>query len=95
MYILLSIWLLCMYTSYVSLVVVGEGGGGHGMFHIEGERIAWRSTKYLFFFTSAFQLRDNPWSQVSSLLPPSSYLEFYRAEGSAIPLLVDFPSSVS
>ena len=35
-------------------------------------------------------LLDKPWSQVSSLLPPGARLHFYHAEGSALPLLVDF-----
>ena len=30
------------------------------------------------------------WSEVSSLLPPDTCLHFYRAYGSAFPLLVDF-----
>ena len=37
---------------------------------------------FLFFFpshTSAFQLLDKPWSQVSSLLPPVLAFNFYRA----------------
>ena len=35
----------------------------------------------LFFFshTSAFQLLDMPWSQMSSLLPPGSYSQFFFA----------------
>ena len=53
---------------------------------------------FLFFaHSSTFQLLDNnkPWSQVSSLLLFSRVLafNFYRAYGSAIPLLVDFSSS--
>ena len=53
-----------------------------------------------FFFSrtsSAFQLLlDKPWSQVSSLLPPGYFaFNFYGAQGSAIPLLVDFSSSVA
>ena len=35
-------------------------------------------------------LLDKPWSQVSCLLPPGTCLHFYRAWGSAFPLLVDF-----
>ena len=53
---------------------------------------------FLFFFltlTSTFQLLDKPWSQVSSLLPPGSCLQFYCAQGSAIPLLVDISASVA
>ena len=34
-------------------------------------------------------LRNKPWSQVSSLLPPGTWLHLYRAQGSAFPLLVD------
>ena len=48
-----------------------------------------------FLHTSTFQLLDRPWSQVSSLFPPGYCLNFYRAEGSAAPLLVDVPSSVA
>ena len=35
-------------------------------------------------------LLDKPWSQLSSLLPPGTCLQFYRAYRSAFPLLVDF-----
>ena len=46
--------------------------------------------------TSTFQLLDKPWSQVSSLLPPDSCLQVLSRIGfSAIPLLVDFSSSVA
>ena len=54
--------------------------------------------KTFFFFprASTFQLLDKPWSQVSSLLPSVlAFILFYRAQGSAIPLLVDFSSSVA
>ena len=34
---------------------------------------------FYFSLTSTFQLLDKPWSQVSSLLPPGSCLQFYRA----------------
>ena len=46
--------------------------------------------KLFFLHTSTFQLLDKPWSQVSSLLPPVLAFNAYRAQGSAIPLLVDF-----
>ena len=50
---------------------------------------------YFWLHTNTFQLLDKPWSQVSSLLPPVLVFNFYRAQGSAIPLLVDFSSSVA
>ena len=34
---------------------------------------------FIFYHTFTFQLLDKPWSQVSSLLPPGSCLQFYRA----------------
>ena len=41
--------------------------------------------RYTFFFffshTSTFQLLDKPWSQVSSLLPPGSFLQFLSRIG--------------
>ena len=43
---------------------------------------------FLFFFfshTSTFQLLDKPWSQVSSLLPPSSCLQFLSRIGFSNP----------
>ena len=54
---------------------------------------------FVFVITFTFQLNswevftlsdllDKPWSQVSSL-PPGTCLHFYRAQGSAFPLLVD------
>ena len=51
---------------------------------------------FLLFFLAHFYFpaSDKPWSQVSSLLPLGSCLNFYLAYGSAIPLLVDFSSSV-
>ena len=50
---------------------------------------------FFFLHTYTFQLLDKPWSQVSSLLPPGSCLQFLsRIKGSAIPLLVDFLSNV-
>ena len=51
---------------------------------------------YIFSQTSTFQLLDNkPWSQLSSLLPPGSCLQFLSRIGSAIPLLVDLSSRVA
>ena len=49
---------------------------------------------FVFFFTRFYVLssfcRDKRWSQVSSLLfPPVLACSFYRAQSSAIPLLVD------
>ena len=55
-------------------------------------------TRYIYFFwhTSTFQLLDKPWAQASSLLRPGSCLHFfYRVQGSAIPLLVEFSSSAA
>ena len=52
-------------------------------------------SSFFFSHTSTFQLLDKPWSQVSSLLPPVLAFNFYRAWGLAIPLLVDFSSSVA
>ena len=43
-----------------------------------------------FYLTFTFQLLDKPWSQVSSLLPPNTFLHFCRAGGSAFATLVDF-----
>ena len=42
---------------------------------------------YLFIFshTSTFQLLDKPWSQVSSLLPPGSCLQFLSRIGFSNP----------
>ena len=34
---------------------------------------------YVCGLTFTFQLLDKLWSQVSSLLPPGTYLHFYRA----------------
>ena len=34
---------------------------------------------FYFFHTSTFQLLDKPWSQVSSILPPGSRLQFFMA----------------
>ena len=39
-------------------------------------------------------LLDKLWSPASSLLPPGMCLHFYRAYGTAFPLLVRFPSNV-
>ena len=52
---------------------------------------------FLFFLhPSTFQLLLQPWSQVSPLFPPPVLaFNFYRAWGSAIPLLVDISSSVA
>ena len=57
---------------------------------------SWYSIFFFSSHTSTFQLPDKPWSQVSSL-PPSPVLavNFYRAYGSAIPLFVDYSSSVA
>ena len=49
-----------------------------------------RSAVFGIFFllsshTSAFQLRDKPWSQVSSLLPPDSCLQFLSRIGFSNP----------
>ena len=44
--------------------------------------LPWKTQGRLFLFfsrTSTFQLLDKPWPQVSSLLPPGSNLQFYRA----------------
>ena len=55
---------------------------------------------FFFFFCSSrtftFQLLGKSWSQVSSLLPPRFLPSIFIAhtKGSAIPLLVDFSSSV-
>ena len=60
---------------YVSLVVVGEGGGGHGMFHIEGERIAWRSTKFFCFFSQHICLPASGQPVVTGVVPsPPKFL---------------------
>ena len=49
--------------------------------------LAWYTFFFLFFFlhTSTFQLLDKPWSQVSSLLPPGSYLQFLSRIGFSNP----------
>ena len=50
----------------------------------------------LLFHTSTFQLLDEPWSQVSSLLPPGSCLHFLSRIGfNNIPPLVDISLSVA
>ena len=59
----------------------------------------WRSTFFScdgFYFPARLMecfilsdLLDTPWSLVSSLLPPGTFLRFCAAEGSALPLLVD------
>ena len=38
---------------------------------------------------------DKPWSQVSVVPSPPRFSHIYRAQGSAISLLVDFSSSVA
>ena len=40
---------------------------------------------FFFFHTSTFQLLDKPWSQVSSLLPPGSCLQFLSRIGFSNP----------
>ena len=47
---------------------------------------------FLFFFshTSTFQLLDKPWSQVSSLLPPGSCLQFLSRIGFSNPAVRRF-----
>ena len=59
----------------------------------------YRSTGVFFFFVhtllSRFWTSRGHRSQVSSLLPPVLAFDFYRAQGLAIPLLVDFSSSVA
>ena len=45
--------------------------------------------------TSTFQLLDKPWSQCRPFSPPVLAFNFCGAQGSAIPLLVDFSSSVA
>ena len=48
-------------------------------------------TTYLFFsHTSTFQLLDKPWSQVSSLLPPVSCLQFLSRIGFSMPTACQF-----
>ena len=56
-----------------------------------------RRSLYFFPHTFAFELLDKPWSQVSSLLPAGSCLQFLSRTilCSAIPLLVDFWLSVT
>ena len=52
---------------------VGAWGLGRG----ENLNAGWAGCLFFFVFfshTSTFQLLDNPWSQVSSLLPPGSCL---------------------
>ena len=52
---------------------------------------------FFFHTTSTFQLLDKPWSQVPSLLPPRSRLQFLSRIGPRNPtdrLIVDPPSSV-
>ena len=45
------------------------------------------SARFFFFFahTSTFQLLDKPWTQVSSLLPPGSCLQFLSRTGFSNP----------
>ena len=52
---------------------------------------------YIFFSTQTctFQLLDTPWSQVSSLLPPGSYLQFLSRIGVSNPTARRFSSSVA
>ena len=40
---------------------------------------------FIFFHSSTFQLLDRPWSQVSSLLPPGSCLQFLSRIGLSNP----------
>ena len=60
-----------------------------------------RVIKSVFFFpssflhTSTFQLLDKPWSQVSSLLPPCSCLQFLSRIGFSNPTARRFSSSVA
>ena len=46
------------------------------------------------YHTFTFQILDKPRTKLSSLPPPVLAFKFYRAQGSAIPLLVDFSSTV-
>ena len=52
-------------------------------------------TRNCFFNTSTFQLLNKPRGHRCRLFPPVLAFNFYRAKGSAIPLLVDFSSSVA
>ena len=81
-----------------------RGRGGRGW--VGGKKIACapsRIHKILCFFkyfhaSTFFQLLDKPWSQqyqrCRPFSPPVLPFDFYRAWGSATPLLVDFLSSV-
>ena len=61
-------------------------------------RVDWLTTLFFFFLHTfcTFQLLNKPWSQVSSLLPPGSCLQFLSRIGfSNSTLLADFSSSVA
>ena len=60
-----------------------------------GQAVHVKRHQNLGIHTSTFPLLNKPWSQMSSLLPPFLAFNFNRAQGSVIPLLVDFSSSVA
>ena len=64
-------------TSRVQVAHAYTAGGVHVVFFLSFFLVF-----FFFFFshTSTLHLLDKPWSQVSFLLPPGSYLQFlYRA----------------